>query len=405
FDIDRTNAGRSFTAYYNIVCCVCGTGMLSLPSVLASGGWGALALLILCWWMTVYSSIVLVQLLYFGGNNRCKTVHEIAIRAFGPIGGYASLFFNAWILLGTPTLYFVLCGQNLNQLCAGTAGEIGATNWSIIFIVAIAIPFVFMKTMDNLSWTSLLGVIVTFATTLICVIEAGLDRPNHTDVVHQNVVWEGWPSAVAVIAFSLGGNVIYPNCEAAMKRPQRWPVVCAAGVTTCALLYATIAIPGYLVYGDAVQNPVYNSIPDGVGRIIAIVLVTTNITVSVPIFIGSFTLDVESMMGITVERLGKTKELIYRIIWRVFLIACCGVIACTVPHFSPLMSLFGAVGYSTSIFIIPIVCFWKLTGFTNKPIYELAWNCLILLMGLVGLIFGTWDAVESLIAAYTGGTS
>ena len=60
FDVDRAQAGRSVTAYYNIVCCVCGTGMLSLPSVLAAGGWGALALLLLCWWMVTVSNFLLL---------------------------------------------------------------------------------------------------------------------------------------------------------------------------------------------------------------------------------------------------------------------------------------------------------------------------------------------------------
>ena len=78
------------------------------------------------------------------------------------------------------------------------------------------------------------------------------------------------------------------------------------------------------------------------------------------------------------------------------------VIACTVPYFSPLMSLFGAFGYSTTIFIIPVLCYWKLTGFKNKPVYEIAWGFLALVMGIVGLIFGTWDAITSLIEAYTG---
>ncbi|KAI8140029.1 transmembrane amino acid transporter protein-domain-containing protein [Fennellomyces sp. T-0311] len=402
FDVDRSNAGKSYTAYYNLVCCVCGTGMLSLSSVLASGGWGSLALLLLCWWMTMYCSVILIQTLYYGNERRSLSINEVASTAFGRFGGYASFFFNAWILLGTPILYFVLCGQNLNQLCAGSAGEIGQIPWSIIFLVLVAIPFVFMKTMDNLSWTSALGVIVTVGTTLICVIEAGLDRPNQTDTVRENVVWEGWPSAIAIISFSLGGNVVYPNCEAAMKKPQQWPIVCTSGLTTCALLYIMIAIPGYLVYGEDAENPIYNSIPDGVGRIIAIVMVTVNITVSAPIFLGSFTLDCEQMMGITVEKMGKKKEFIFRALWRIAIMVFCGVIACTVPHFGPLMTLFGAFGYSTTIFIIPIVCYWKLTGFKNKHPAEIAWGFLTLLMGIVGLVFGTWDAIESLIVAFRG---
>ncbi|KAI9259555.1 transmembrane amino acid transporter protein-domain-containing protein [Phascolomyces articulosus] len=402
FDVDRSNAGRSISAYNNIVCCVCGTGMLSLSSVLASGGWGALALLLLCWWMVMYASIILIRCLYFGGDKRLPSVNRVATAAFGRWGGYTSFFFNSWLLLGTPILYLVLCGQNLNDLCQGTAGEIGQLYWTIIFAVAIWIPFVFMKTMDSLSWTSFLGVLVTLGTTFICVIEAARDRPNQMDTVKENIVWEGWPGAIAIIAFSLGGNVVYPNCEAAMKRPERWPIVAMSGITSCALLYIMIAIPGYLIYGETAQNPIYNSIPHGVGRIIAIAMVTVNLTVSTPIFAGSYVLDCENMMNITVEKLGKKKEFLFRAIWRTFIMVFMTVIACTVPHFSPLMSLFGAFGYSTTIFIIPVVCYWKLTGFRNKPVYEIAWGFLALLMGTVGLIFGTWDAVTALIEAYTG---
>ena len=86
----------------------------------------------------------------------------------------------------------------------------------------------------------------------------------------------------------------------------------------------------------------------------------------------------------------------------IIVIAACGVIACTVQHFSELQGLFGAVGYSTSIFLIPILCFWKLTGIRNKPIYEIVWGILTLIMGVVGLVFGTWESVKGLIEAYSG---
>ncbi|KAI9259557.1 transmembrane amino acid transporter protein-domain-containing protein [Phascolomyces articulosus] len=404
FDIDRSNAGLSLTAFNNLIVTVCGTGMLSLSSVLGSAGWGTLALLIVCWWLTSYCSAIMVQCLYYGGDKRCETVHEIAQRAFGKPGGFASFFFNAWILLGSPILYFVLCGENMNQLCRGTVAEIGEIPWSIVFIVATAIPFVWMKTFDSLQWTSFLGSIVVIAITLICVIEPIRDLPNYQAnhvVVHQNIVWENWPAAIASIAYSLGGNLVFPHCEAAMKRPQKWPLVCHTGLALCAVVYFLIAIPGYYVYGEAATNPIYNSIPVGPGRTICIIMITINVLANVPIFVGSFAFDMEVVMGITVEKLGKRKEFIFRAIWRIFLMVCCGIVACLVPHFDPLQSLFGAIGYSTSIFIFPVLCFWKLTGVRNKPIYEIAFGCLSLLFGTVGLVFGTWSSVEDLIKAYS----
>lgn len=53
--IDRSQGGHAFGAYYNIVCAVCGTGMLGLSQAIARGGWGAIALLLLAWWMVSVS--------------------------------------------------------------------------------------------------------------------------------------------------------------------------------------------------------------------------------------------------------------------------------------------------------------------------------------------------------------
>lgn len=44
-------------------------------------------------------------------------------------------------------------------------------------------------------------------------IEAPLDRNNHPEriVEHDTVIWTGFPSALATLAFSYGGNNTYPR--------------------------------------------------------------------------------------------------------------------------------------------------------------------------------------------------
>jgi amino acid permease len=119
-----------------------------------------------------------------------------------------------------------------------------------------------------------------------------------------------------------------------------------------------------------------------------------------PILTTSFSLDIEEMLNITVERYGKTKEFLYRTAIRILTMTVIGIVACTVPHFGALMSLIGAFANCALIFIFPVVFYLKLTGVRNKPIYELAWCSLVVLLGVVGLIFGTMEAIKELIAAY-----
>lgn len=54
-DVDRTHAGSSWTAYYNIVCVVAGTGTLGLPYSLRQGGWIGILILFLAWFMSTVS--------------------------------------------------------------------------------------------------------------------------------------------------------------------------------------------------------------------------------------------------------------------------------------------------------------------------------------------------------------
>lgn len=396
-DVNREHAGSSFLAYFNVVCVVAGTGTLGLPYALRLGGWIGLFILFLAWTMSVYTGILLIRCLYANGKQRLSSYKEIATSCFGVVGGWVTFFLNAWILLGAPILYMVLSGANLNELCKGTAGEIGVVPWSIISCVIVGIPFVFVKSLKEVAWMSAMGAVATLIVVIIVLVVAIMDKSSLPDIHHDNVIWAQFPIALSTISFSFGGNAVYPHVEASMKKPSQWPKVVAAGLSTCALLYFLSAVPGYYVYGDTVQSPVYESISDGVPKIIAIVVMTFHVLAASPILLTSFALDAEDMLNITVERFGRIKEFIIRMLFRIFLMVVVGVIGACIPHFDHLMSLIGSFANCGLIFIFPILFYFKLTGFRNKPIYEIAWCCLTILLGIVGLIFGTISSIEALI--------
>ncbi|KAI7890190.1 transmembrane amino acid transporter protein-domain-containing protein [Mucor mucedo] len=399
-DINREHAGSSKMAYFNIVCVVAGTGTLGLPAALKQGGWIGLFILVLSWSMSIYTGIILIRCLYANGKTRLTTYKEVATTAFGAIGGWVTFFFNAWILLGAPILYMVLAGTNLNQLCEGTAGEIGHVPWTIICCVIVAIPFILVKTMKEVAWMSAFGALATVIVVIIVLVMSAIDKPKQIDVQHNSVVWNMFPIALSTISFSFGGNVVYPHVEASMKNPRDWPKVVAAGLSTCAAMYFVTAVSGYLVYGQKVMSPIYDSIPPNAAQLVAIVVITIHVLMAAPILTTSFSLDIEEMCNITVERYGKVKEFLIRASIRVATMAFIGVVACVVPHFGELMSLIGSFANCALIFIFPVVFYLKLTGVRNKPIYELAWCFLVMVLGIVGLVFGTIESIKELIAAF-----
>ncbi|CAO3652644.1 unnamed protein product [Cunninghamella blakesleeana] len=315
-DVDRSKAGSSFLAYFNIVCTVVGTGMLGLPFALKQGGWFGLFILFLAWFMATYTALILIRCLYVVGNKRLLNYKDVASSAFGAIGGWISFFFNAWVTLGGPILYTVLAGDNLHKLCMGTSAELDAIKWRIISVAIFAIPFILVKNMKEVAFMATFGVIITFVIVIIVIVVACIDQANFTEeyiatIHHEAVVWDQFPVALATIAFSFGGNIVYPHVEASMKKPKSWPKVCISALTTCAIIYFLVAIPGYYIYGDQVASPIYDSISEGVPKIIAIVLMTINVILTCPIYLTSFSLDCEEIANITVERFGKWGNLLF----------------------------------------------------------------------------------------------
>ncbi|KAI7901874.1 transmembrane amino acid transporter protein-domain-containing protein [Cokeromyces recurvatus] len=350
--------------------------------------------------MSMYTAVLLIRCLYANGKQRLSTYKEIATTCFGAVGGWVTFFFNSWILLGAPILYMVLSGSNLNELCAGTKAELGVLPWSIISCVIVAIPFILVKSMKEVAFMSALGAAATAVVVIIVIVVAGIDHKTLQNIHHDTVIWPKFPIALSTICFSFGGNVVYPHVEASMKKPRDWPKVVAGGLTTCVILYFATAVPGYYVYGDTVQSPVYNSISNGVPKMIAISIMTFHVITAAPILLTSFALDVEEMLNITVERFGVVKEFLIRACLRILTVVFVGVIGAVIPHFDDLMSLIGSFANCALILIFPIIFYFKLTGFRNKPIYELAWCGLTMLMGVVGLVFGTISSIEALVADF-----
>ena len=102
--------------------------------------------------------------MYKGKGNRLSSYKELGDEAFGKFGGWVSFFCLSWMLIGTPILYLVLAAANMNQLCAGTAGEIGVFKWTIIWSVIVGIPYIFVKSMKEIALSSAFGALTMVVT-------------------------------------------------------------------------------------------------------------------------------------------------------------------------------------------------------------------------------------------------
>ncbi|CDH49436.1 protein [Lichtheimia corymbifera JMRC:FSU:9682] len=396
--------GNILTAYFNVVCVVAGTGTLGLPKAFAVGGWLGILTLLLAHAMAVYSGIVLIRCLYYKPGQRLHDVKGIGTAAFGRIGYLVASVLHLLIIFGSPALYLVLAGSNMHELLTHTSAKLSQPIWTIIVGVFLLIPSLIQRTLHEVTATSAIGAVCTMIAVFVIIIVAPMDLEQHPErhPIHDAVIWTGFPTALSTIAFSFGGNNTYPHVEHALRKPHQWKYAVSAGLTTCTLLYFMTAVPGYYVYGRDTQSPIYNSLPMGAGRTIATIVMTIHVILAIPIFTTSFSLEFEQFARVDEHRIGKLGAWFGRAVIRTITMVILVVLAVFVPFFSDFMSLIGALGNCGLVFLLPVACYLKLTGWRNKKFYELAFCLLTAFLGIVGCIFGTIDAIKALVKDFQG---
>ncbi|KAI8987699.1 transmembrane amino acid transporter protein-domain-containing protein [Mycotypha africana] len=385
FGIDRSNQGSSFAAFFNIVCVVAGTGALGLPYALALGGW-------------IDTALILVRSMYYDGQKRLGSYQEIAEEAFGKIGGWLSFFFTSIILVGVPVLYLLLSGQNLHTVAQGTSAELTFPIWTIICTAICAAPYLFFRNLKEISLLGIFGMLSTVVVILIVLGVAVQEAPDHVGVHHDNVIWNMFPIALSSISFSFGGNPVYPHIEGSMRNRHHWFWTITASLSFCLLIYFLAAVPGYYVYGVAAKSPIYDSLSNTykAPKFASIIIITIHLILTTPILLTSFSIDVEKMLKINPEHRSFFVEWGLRFLLRGCLIVAICVIAVFVPFFGDFMSLLGAFANCAVVFLLPVIFYYKLTGIRGKAWWDYVLAVLTILIGVVGLIFGTISSIEAL---------
>ncbi|KAI9313946.1 transmembrane amino acid transporter protein-domain-containing protein [Dichotomocladium elegans] len=394
--------GSFLTAYFNVVCVVAGTGTLGLPHAFATGGWLGILILMLAWAMAVYSGIALIQCLYYKPGERLHDFKAIGKAAFGWPGYAVTSILHLLNLFGCPALYLVLASENMHVLLQGTSGSLTQPIWAIIWGAFVLIPLIGYKTLKEITLMAAIGAICTMMAVFVVVIQGPMDHNAHPErvVIHDGVIWAGFPSALATIAFSFGGNNTYPHVEHALKKPSQWKWAVTAGLSTCVALYFLTAIPGYWSYGRDAKSPIYNSLPDGAGKILSMIVMTIHVIFAIPIYACSFSLEFERFVHVDEKRIGKLFAFLARAAIRTATVVILCILAIFIPYFDSFMSLIGALCNCGLVFLIPVLCNLKMYGFRHRPIYELAFCALTLVLGIVGCVFGSIDAVKGLIAHF-----
>ncbi|OMO61043.1 Amino acid transporter, transmembrane [Corchorus capsularis] len=351
-----------------------GIGILSIPYALSSGGWLSLAILLLIAAAACFTALLISRCM--DANPESRSYIDIAGQAFGRKGRVIASVFICLELFFVATGLLIMEGDNLTKLSPGLA----------------ILPSMWLNDLSALSYVSAGGVLCSLVI-LVCVFCVGVTKEVGFHGKGRLINLNGIPTAINLYTFCYGAHAVFPPIYSSMKKKSQFSKVLLTSFIIYTITYMSMAIVGYLIYGQNVQSQVTLNLPtEKVSSKIAIFTV-----LAAPI--AKYALTVMPIATAIASRLPAN----YRgrkainIVIRMSILISTVVLAVVFPSFQSVMSLCGAVLVVFVSFLFPCLCYLKTFEIYKKWGIELVGIVIIMLLALAVGSVGTYSSIAQTV--------
>ncbi|XP_034839738.1 proton-coupled amino acid transporter-like protein pathetic [Maniola hyperantus] len=404
-----------------------GTGILAMPKAFASAGIiSGIFFTILVAVVCTHCSYILINcahVLYKKTRKTAMSFPEVGEAALDngpePVRKWANTF-RVFIVVslfityfGTCSVYTVIIAKNIMQVVHFYKTDLKEVLGIRLFILFLLIPLIFMVWIRNLKYLAPVSMIANFFMALGLGITfyflVGTTKLSFDKVSMIKPVKE-WPEFFSLTIFAIEAIGVVMPLENSMKTPRSMLGICGVlnkGMSGVTLVYILLGFLGYLRYGEDVQDSITLNLvphPDD-PKIYEVLAQIVKIAIAIAVYCTfglQFFVCVEIMWNCIKDKFTARPDLADYTM-RTLMVTACVLLAVAVPSIGPLMGVIGAFCFSILGLIAPafieVITYWDI-GF--GPMKLLIWkNLLVLVFGLFALIFGTKDAVISIIKVYS----
>ncbi|XP_056169197.1 amino acid transporter AVT1C isoform X2 [Syzygium oleosum] len=384
---------------------LCGVGILSTPYAAKEGGWAGMSILIVFGVLSYYTGILLRHCL--DSQPGLETYPDIGQAAFGTLGRIAISIILYVELYACCVEYIILESDNLSSLFPNAQISLGGFHLDSHHLFALmttlaVLPTVWLRDLSVLSYISAGGVIASVLVVL-CLFWVGLvDQVGFHAKSTTTLNLATLPVAIGLYGYCYSGHAVFPNIYTSMAKPSQYPSVLVTSFAICTLMYAGVAVLGYLMFGESTQSQFTLNMPqDLVASKIAVWTTVVNPFTKYPFHISFGTTYALTMspVAMSLEELipsTHVKSYAYSILIRTALVLSTLIVALSIPFFGLVMSLIGSLLTMLVTLILPCACFLSiLRGRVTR--FQAAFCCLIIIVGVVSSVFGTYSALSKII--------
>ncbi|XP_061992565.1 amino acid transporter AVT1I-like isoform X2 [Rosa rugosa] len=360
------NKGTTFfRTCFNGLNTLSGVGILSIPFALSQGGWLSLVLLfsiaILCW----YTGLLLQRCM--DSNPHIKTYPDIGQAAFGRKGRVAISIFMYLELYLVAVEFLILEGDNLNQLFPNVSFNMGGhtigAGGVLASIILVACVF-WVGAIDNVGFH-----------------ERG-------DLLN----WKGLPTAISLYLFCYCGHAVFPTLCNSMKDRSQFPKVLFVCFITSTITYGSMAVLGYLMFGEYLKSQVTLNLPvQKISAKVAIFITIVNPLTKYAIIITPIATAIED------SRHFCNSHAIISIMVRTGIVISTVCVALMVPFFGYVMAFVGAFLSVTVSILLPCLFYLKINNVARRFDFELMTIVGIMVMGSFVGVVGTYTSLKEIV--------
>eukprot|EP01104_Vermistella_antarctica_P008295 TRINITY_DN2070_c0_g3_i2.p1 TRINITY_DN2070_c0_g3~~TRINITY_DN2070_c0_g3_i2.p1 ORF type:complete len:512 (+),score=118.28 TRINITY_DN2070_c0_g3_i2:171-1706(+) len=397
----------------NVIKSFIGAGVLSLPAAFAEGGLLASSIVMVCLAIcSGYSMFTLVRC-----KHRIIDRHNIKVQSFSDVARYAYGGRMSRIVdtLLVTTQYGFCCAYVI--FLAKTTRDIPlAPDWPWRFYAVLWSPILiglsWIRSLKSLSFSSVVAnITITIGMTTIVFGAFFVITGNMHFDTEPNIEWFVIPQSLIVVfnvgIYSFEGIGMILPLETAMKEPRKFSTMFGCCMIMITTAFVVFGCSGYIAWGDETSDIVTSNLDDFAGDSVAWnvigntvkLLLIIAIMLTYPLMLSVVT-GICEMAFFNWSRVSIDNMVFKQNCIRAALVAGTIIVAISMPGFSQMVELIGALGSCPLQFIFPALFYLKL--FPRGLFLTKFVAVFLVVLGVCGSLFGTVFTVMQIVEIYFG---
>jgi len=394
---------------------VVGVGVLGLPEALASLGWmPGLLTLVLCGMASVWSGRMYTQLVL--AVPEAHVLADVVHAAYGNTGRVATMVLGYSYIAGVGVVYHLTASQAIQQVLAGLPYFQCQPVAGLIFGFMMILPLQ-AQSMHAVSCLSFVGASTIIGAIIIVGIKLVAAGPmeDAQTVVMEQFSLKRWAAGITCCIFAFAGQAIFVELISRQRVYASFKRTVSISSTIALVLYVACSSLGYAYVGRDIRGPLtsvlkidvwtrvtnmFLFIHVGIGYVIEMNVLTDAALRLVWPSAWQLSGSEPADGSLTDEHLESKMLLAGRIPWFIVssvLVMGCYILESSIPFFSQLVSLTGALQATQIMLSLPALCALRVLP-QDKLSCCMRWQCYIAVPSALLLsALGSYGAINDII--------